>query len=369
MGAGPVIDIQIELTSCKAIINRWRIIIMCTLSLTEASELFMSNLRSSQAYQDSMAQAKAQADAKYERDMAELEALFPEEPSEYKDSQTRYVDGLIDDCENNLYDELLDYMNQKDLYVFYQAVLVYVRNRISYEPLSINNNELTFYVIYNDLRQVLKSMHYTGGLSKTSLIDRLEKLCDMKLLGNLTDDRMTSKALYVANKIADNVSRTMSQEHGKRLKTNRRNHYVLYDLSLQNQLRAMDIVATEKKYNLRQKDKTATSLSLFHGKDNGVIVQRAPNINPTKLRNFINAANILLKKQGYYTERQLRIQYMKKDRRIKKDEAIPLTREYLASVNRTVGAVRARVNKDTRKNHSIPSRIKSNTVIYICEEK
>ena len=338
---------------------------MCKLSLTEASNLFMNDLRSSQLYQDSMAQLIAEADARYESDMAQLEELFPDE---YQDSQTQYVDELIDDFNHSLCDELSDYMKQEDIYVFYQALLNYVRDRISHEPLSIHDNELTFYVMYNDLRTVLKSMNYTGSMSTTGLKARLSKLCDIKLLRNITNDEMTPKALYVANKVADNVSRTMSQAHGKRFWVKRRNHYVLYNLSQQNQLRAMNIVATEKKCNLRQKNKTSTSLTLVHGEDNGVVAQKAPDINPTKLRNFINAANILLKNQGYYTEKQLRRQYMKKDHNITKADAIPLTATYLAGVNLRVGAIRARVNKDTREKYSIPLRIKSNTVIYILED-
>lgn len=313
-------------------------------------------------------QARIEVEDRLAQIEAENQALLDMlESNDYKDRQIEYVDSLIDDCENNLCDELSDYMKEKDIYVFYQAVLHYVRNRISTEPLSINDNELTFYVIYKDLRKILKDMYYTGSMSNDGLKDRLEKLCDIKLLDNITDDRMSPKALYVANKVADNVSRTMSQEHGKRFKAKRRNHYVLYDLSLQNQLRAMNVVEIEKKYNLRQKSKTSTSLALLHGNNHGVIAQREANINPTKLRNFVNAANYLLKTQGYYTEKQLRIQYMKKDKRIRKKDAVVLTATYLAGVNLRVGAVKARVNVDTREYYSIPSKIKSNSVIYIKE--
>ena len=58
---------------------------------------------------------------------------------------------------------------------------------------------------------------------------------------------------------------------------------------------------------------------------------------------------------------------MKKDKRIRKKDAIVLTATYLAGVNLRVGAVKARVNKDTREYHGIPNKIKSNSVIYIKE--
>ena len=55
---------------------------MCKLSLTEASNLFMKDLKSNKEYQESMTKAKTEADARYEKEMAELEVLFPEEPEE-----------------------------------------------------------------------------------------------------------------------------------------------------------------------------------------------------------------------------------------------------------------------------------------------
>ena len=288
--------------------------------------------------------------------------------TEYQNMQREYLECLIDNCKYGLYDELLDYLKLRKIDVFYKALLSYVKNRVSTEPLSNNKNELTFYVIYDDLRKELKYWNYTAGMSDTSLKDKLKILCDLQLLRNIKDDEMTSKALHVANNFKKNVSKTISADHNKTIKANRRNHYVLYDLSPQNQARAMGIVATEKKFNLRQNSKTSTSLALVHGEDNGVVAQKEANINPTKLKNFIDAANILLSKQDYYTEEQLRIQYCKKDKAIKKHDAILLTAEYIAGVNMRVGAVRQRVNSKSREKYSVPSKIKSNSIIYVLDK-
>lgn len=335
-------------------------------------ELINKVASESRAAQKRKEEAEEEMNAKFaqiEAEDQEFLAMMDElETSEYKENQKEYVESIINDYENNLCENLSDYMELREINTFYRALLEYVKNRIPTEPLNNNNNELTFYVIYKDLRKVLKNMNYTGGMSKNSLITKLEILCEFKLLRNITDEEMNPKALYVANKFKDNVSRTMYQEHNKRFKVNRRNHYVLNSLSKQNQLQAMDIVKTIKTYNLRQKNITSNSLVLLFGEDHGVVVQKEANVNPTKLKNFVDAANILLSKQGYYTEEQLRIQYMKKDRAIKKKDAIPLTAEYLAGVNLRVGAVRTRVNKDTRESKNIPSKIRSNSVIYIPRE-
>lgn len=288
--------------------------------------------------------------------------------TDYQNMQREYLECVEEDFKNGLCEDLLNYLQLRKIDVFYKSLLSYVKNRISTEPLSNNKNELTFYVIYDDLRKQLKYDNYTGGMSDPSIKTKLKLLCDLHLLTNITNERMTPRALHVANNFKKNVSKTISEDHRKHIEANRRNHYVLHDLSPQTQAIAMGVPVVEKKYNLRQKSKTAVSLALVHGEDNGVVAQKEANINPIALKNFMDAANILLEKQRYYTEDQLRKQYVKKNHKITKKDAILLTAEYLAGVNMRVGAVRQRVNKQAREQYSLPAKIKSNSIIYVLEE-
>ena len=89
------------------------------------------------------------------------------------------------------------------------------------------------------------------------------------------------------------------------------------------------------------------------------------NINITTLRNFNNAANILLNSQGYYTEKQLRIQYCRKNHCIKKKDAIPLTELYLSRVVKETNCIKVRVNSKVKEKYSLPKKIKSNSFIYV----
>ena len=89
------------------------------------------------------------------------------------------------------------------------------------------------------------------------------------------------------------------------------------------------------------------------------------NINKTTLRNFNNAANILLNYQGYYTEKQLRIQYCRKKHCIKKKDAIPLTELYLSRVVKETNCIKVRVNSKVKEKYSLPKKIKSNSFIYV----
>ena len=285
--------------------------------------------------------------------------------SDYQNEQKEYVESLIDSFNYGLYEDLTHYMKKAKIFDFYRGLLQYIKTRISVEPLSNNQDDLTFYVRYDDLKTVLKNNDYTGGLSTDSLRNKLKKLCDIKLLTNLEDEELTDKALYVANKERDNIRNTMTTEHKRKMKANRRNHYTLRDLSPQVQMKAISIIAADSQYGLRQKDKTNISLTLTHGEDHGVVAQRKRKVNQTKVNNFKNAAKALLTKQGYFTEEQLRIEYCKKDRNIKKDEAIVLTRNYLAGTVKEVNCIKTRVKRKIKEQYNLPKKIKSNSFIYV----
>ena len=285
--------------------------------------------------------------------------------SDYQNEQKEYVESLIDSFNYGLYEDLTHYMKKATIFDFYRGLLQYIKTHISVEPLSNNQDDLTFYVRYNDLKTVLKNNDYTGGLSTSSLRDKLGKLCELKLLTNLENEKLTDKALYVANKERDNIRNTMTTEHKRKMNANRRNHYTLHDLSPQVQIKAISIIVADIECNLRQKDKTNVSLTLMHGEDHGVVAQRKRKVNQTKLRNFKNAAKALLTKQDYFTEEQLRIEYCKKDKNIKKDEAIVLTRNYLAGTVKEVNCIKTRVKNEIKKQYNLPKKIKSNSFIYV----
>ena len=412
---------------------------MCKLSLTEASNLFMNDLRASKKYQDSMAQAIAEADARYESDMAELEALFPEEPeeltveaveielasiddyrgqaldsnineyqwindnikvfgdniidtlskllnkspsstasyilkslgikhgTEYQNKQREYMDSLSRGFEYDMYNELTAYLKKARLYDFYTALLDYVKHRISAQPLSYNDDELTFYVLYDDLRKTCKKFNINRGITNDQLWGKLNSLCGLGLIDNLSSEYIEESQLNKAEEIAEYVRNTISEDD---VVFNRRNFYILNDLSPTVQEEAIKRIQLETECHLRKHDKNATTLAMVYGEDTQkrIISQKDPNINPVKLKNFIDAANILLKKQRYYTEEQLRIQYMKKDRNIKKKDAIVLTAMYLSKTVLETNCITTRVNKQARKNYELPDKIKSNSFIYVSKE-
>ena len=75
------------------------------MTLTQMDQLFMKELRSTKKYQEEMAQAQAEADARYEAEMEELERLYPEditvedveiEMAQINEYRGQVLDGSID---------------------------------------------------------------------------------------------------------------------------------------------------------------------------------------------------------------------------------------------------------------------------------
>lgn len=291
--------------------------------------------------------------------------------SDYQNIQRRYVEGLEKDINYGEYRDLADFMDKKSkgLYDFYRILLMYVKDRISKDALGNDEDELVFYVKYDDLRTVLKNNNYQGGLSRKALTGRLRTLCDLKLLTNLEDEDITDKALYVANKVRDNISKTMSAEHKKHIKAKRRNHYTLNDLTSKLQQAILTQSVLDKKYHYRQKDKTDESLTMMRGENHGVVAQRKGKISESTQRKFKKVAQELLDKQNYFTEEQLRRAYCAKDHNLCKADSEKLTKKYLSYTVRSAGCMTIRVNYDVREYYSLPKKIKSNSFIFVKEDK
>ena len=288
--------------------------------------------------------------------------------SEYQNNQKEYIEDVIDDFKDGIYEDLEAYLKKAKLYDFYKGLLEYVKGRISLRPLSVNEDELTFFVVYDDLRATLKYMNVVRGTKNTSLENKLTRLCDLGLLDKLTDEQIREDALIKANKIKDKASKELSESCEKNVSVNRKNFYVLKDLSPSVQEEAIRRIVLEKESGLRQKDKNSTSRALTYGIENvqgKIVVQDEVKISQTKKNNFKAAAEQLLKKQRYFTEDQLRKQYCKKDRNIKKKDAQYVTRVYLSGTVIATNCIKTRVNDKVREKYSLPRSIKSNSFIYV----
>ena len=284
--------------------------------------------------------------------------------SDYQNSQRQYVRDLGDDFRDNLYEELEHQLRKARLYDFYKALLKYIEKRVTLKPLGKNEDELTFFVSYVDLRIACQQEKINKGIGDKQLLKKLNRLCGLGLLRNLEDEYIDDDVLETAYSIAQKQSEALNV---KNLELNRKNFYVLNDLSPQVQDEAVARIRLEAECGLRSKDKNTTSMALMYGEEvqKEVYAQGKHNISETKLRNFKNAAQILLNKQGYFTEEQLRKQYLKKDKNTRSAESHELTAIYLSRTAFDVKCVKTRVNSDVRKYYELPSKIKSNSFIYV----
>ena len=290
-------------------------------------------------------------------------ALGYKRGSDYQNNQRQYVDEVIEDFRHNLYEELERQLKKAKLYDFYRALLDYIKSRVSLNPLGIDENELTFFVSYTNLRIVCREFGVSKGTGDKQLLKKLNKLCGLGLLRNLEDESIDDEAL----KTAKNIAKKQSKDIGVNLELNRKNFYVLNDLSPAVQDEAVARIRLEAECGLRSKDKNTTSMALVYGEEvqKEVFAQGEHNISDTKVKNFNKAAQTLLNKQGYFTEEELRKQFIQVDKNTKKAESYDLTRTYLAITVISVNCIKTRVNNNVRKEHNLPKKIKSNSFVFI----
>jgi hypothetical protein len=290
--------------------------------------------------------------------------------SDYQNKQRDYVDELVTDFECNLYSDLERQLRKARLYDFYNALLNYVKNHVSLKPQGVDEDELVFFVLYPELIQACKRAGMTKGISNRSLRSKLYKLCDLGLLVNLEDDKINNQTLAIARTVAKKSSETVSIAKGVDVEIKRRNFFLLKDLSPQVQEEAIAKIKLDNELGLRNKDKSATSLALVYGEEvqQSVFAQGEPNISETKLRNFNRAAKQLLEKYGYYNEEMLRKAYLKFDKHTLAKDSYALTRTYLSRVAKDNSLIKTRVNSDVREDYELPSKIKSNSFIFVKRE-
>ena len=283
--------------------------------------------------------------------------------SDYQNNQRQYVDELIEDFRHNLYEDLERQLKKAKLYDFYRALLDYIKTRVSLNPLGIDENELTFFVSYTDLRIVCREFGVSRGISDSQLLSKLSKLCGLGLLVNLQDEQIKDDVLETAK----NIAKKQAKDIGVKIELNRRNFYILKDLSPEVQDEAIARVKLETESGLRSKDKSSTSLALVYGEEaqKAIMAQGEANINETKLKNFNKAAQSLIEKQGYFTEEELRKQFIKIDKHTKKADSYDLTKTYLAATVISVNCIKTRVSAKIRKEHNLPKKIKSNSFVFI----
>lgn len=254
---------------------------------------------------------------------------------------------------------LVSYLRRNALYEFYRMILDYAESHLSFDSLSNNPDDITFFTN----RYQLTSMMCNRGLSGYNEINsKLTSLAEIGLIKSLTDSEIRPDVLHRAYEIVNNASDSRNQI------MNRANFYVLYDLTEEVVSTAVQRIELFRELGIRRRGRTAESIAIVLGEDivnNNINVQANVSINKTKVTNFINAATLLLNQYGYFTENELRKQYSRKDHHTKKKDAIKLTQIYLPKVIIECQLIRVRVNKYYRNKFSIPNKIKNNSYIFI----
>lgn len=297
------------------------------------------------------------------------EALGYKVDSDYRTKQELYIHELIRDFDNNLYEEIEDKLVKSNLREFYVTLLEYVRYNISITPLGQSENDLVFKVDYDEFTRRLRK--HAIVIDKRGIRRKLQKLCDMKFLTSLKDKQLSKEEQKVSAKEAEIVGKTISKYTGTEVNVNTKNHYVLNELSPQAQDEMLGRLVFNKEYGFREKDKCSTSYAMMYGEEESgkILAKGKANISETKLRNFNRAAKLLLEKHRYYNEEMLRKAYLKFDKHTLAKDSHRLVRIYLAKVAFDNNCIKTRVNSDVRDEYELPSKVKSNSFIFVKREE
>ena len=287
--------------------------------------------------------------------------------SEYQKQQKQYVELVELSFKLSLNEDLEHELRKSRLFDFYTILLDYIKSNIALEPLGANESDLVFNIDYDELRRCCRYHKMYDNSYDRTYRDKLESLCDLGLLTNLSRDSISPKALARVTHIAEGASKSISERVNKKITINIPNFYVLNDLSPSIQKEAIRRLQDERTYGLRKKDRTGISLELVHGAEikDTIVAQSTVKVNYTTFNNYVDAANILLEENDYFTEEQLRIQYCKKNRHIKAKDSRKEVKIYLAGTVKACNCKKVRVCNDIKEQYSLPAKIKSNSFIYV----
>ena len=289
-----------------------------------------------------------------------LENLNISHGSEYQKTTKLYVADLLISVDKAMTQELSDYLQRRKLYRPYKLIIEFVYEHVTYESLA-NDDKIAFFMSQNSLQDKMKQGHVSGKADQ-----KLIALCELGLLRKLTDSELRSDALKNANKEREKLQQKLGKES-----LNRVDFYELVDLSPSVMAKAMNIVKAMKDNAVRQRKNNINRRINAFGADEvmqNINVQSAVdtkkhNKTKTKLESVINN---IFESNKYFSEDDLKEAYYATDKKhLTKAKAQQTVLDFIPAFIADGTLKRVRINKETRKQHNIAAKYKSNTFVYI----
>ena len=280
--------------------------------------------------------------------------------SEYQKTTKLYVADLLVSVDKTMTPELTNYLNKRKLYQPYKLIIEFVYEHVSYESLS-NDDKIAFFMSQNNLQEAMKQSYISGKADQ-----KLTALCELGLLRKLTDSEIRTDALNKANKEREALQSRLNKET-----INRIDFYELVDLSPSTIAKAMSMIKSMKDNAVRQRRNNVNRrINAFGAEEvmqninvQSTVDTKKHNKTKDKLGTIISG---LFESNKYFNEDDLKDAYYATDKKhLTKAKAQQTVLDFIPAFIADGTVKRVRVNKESRKQHNISAKYKSNTFVYI----
>jgi hypothetical protein len=287
--------------------------------------------------------------------------------SDYQRMCEKYIAALLRDIDAELKSDIVDYLHKRKLYRVYNLIIQFANKHIVCESLGEDSNKIVFFL---STRHLAQSMRDNGIAGSSNSCAKMNALCELGLLRKLTDTEIKQTVLNIANGNRKALERRLSHNKDTDISLNRIDFYELVKLTptVRDSIEAR--ITYMKDNAVRQRGNNIDRrINVFGAEEvtNNINVQSTINIKKldntkAKLEAIITK---LLESQGYFSEEDLRKAYCAKYHNIKKADAIIIVMDFMPLFLSEGLIQRIRINKATRKKHSISNKYKSNSFIYV----
>ena len=289
--------------------------------------------------------------------------------SDYQRMCERYIMALLRDVDAELKTNIVDYLKKRKLYRTYNLIIQFANKHIVCESLGQDENKIVFFLSKRHLTQEMQDHNISGS---TDANRKLNALCELGLLRKLTDAEIKQNVLNIANSNRRTLIAKLTKGKSKDLNTNRIDFYELVKITPTIRTDIESRIAFITNNAVRQKGNGVNRrVNVFGAEEvsNNINVQSTIDTKKldktrTKLETVITE---LITANGLFSEEDLAKAYRAKYR-IKKADAEQIVLDFIPLFLSEGLVQRIRVNKATRKEHSIPKKYNSNSFIYIASE-
>ena len=308
----------------------------------------------------------------------------------------KHMNKLVDKGENPVASRLVS----KKLLGFYFQMLTIAKDRVTYFPQTKTENErcATFFISYKSIMKECQKVGLIGCSTKHNIEKKINHLVAMGLIEKVSEidiqDAFMKRTKNECKKRAKYLLASLSKEEIEQhiielclkneaelleVVTSKIKHVTYYRipfLSAELLDEAFETIKHDNKYRVKANGNGVKQTTTLRGKDKAKTIYQQTDMVLSKMDEyFINEAckaiDMLIQKQGYFTEEQLlfkidaRSRYFKgpNKHRVKKN----LSDKFLPGIIKHKKMTSENINKATRAKYNVPAKV-TNKYMYVVEE-